>query len=72
MPGVREVIAVPARDEHGQPALKVVVIAPDMQAVDIRRWSQEHLPPVAEPSVIELRPELPRSPAGKILVKYLV
>ena len=72
MPGVQETIAVPARDDHGQPALKVVVVAPDVHVADIRRWCREHLPPDVEPAFIELRAGLPRSPAGKILVKYLI
>jgi long-chain acyl-CoA synthetase len=72
MPGVREVIAVPARDEHGQPALKVVVVAPETHVADIRSWCRDRLPAGAEPTFVELRDELPRSPAGKILLKYLV
>lgn len=70
LPGVDEVVVVPAGDE-GAPSLRAVVVAPALDAEAIRRWCRRHLPVDQVPARVELRDELPRSPAGKVLQRYL-
>jgi long-chain acyl-CoA synthetase len=72
LPGVQEVVAYAADLGDGQAGIKAVVVAPDLDVSAVRQWCLDHLPPWQCPTHIELRPELPRSPAGKILQKYLI
>lgn len=65
MPGVCEATVV----QDGVERVRAIVVAPGMQEDEVRVWTRVHLP--FEPDVIELRTELPRSPAGKVLHKYL-
>jgi long-chain acyl-CoA synthetase len=72
IPGVREVVACAAEFGDGQAGIKAVVVAPDLEVSTVRQWCLDHLPPSQCPTHIELCSELPRSPAGKILQKYLI
>ena len=71
LPGVEEVVAYAADLGNGQAGIKAIVVAPDLDVSAVRQWCLDHLPPPHCPTHIELRAELPRSPAGKILQKYL-
>jgi acyl-coenzyme A synthetase/AMP-(fatty) acid ligase len=66
------VVAFAADFGDGQTGIKAVVVAPDLNAATVRQWCLDHLPPSHCPTHIELCSELPRSPAGKILQKYLI
>ena len=69
LPGVRDVVVVPGVTGSG-PAVKAFVVAPGLDAAGVeRRWRD--LFPQA-PLVVELIDALPRSPAGKVLQKYMV
>jgi acyl-CoA synthetase (AMP-forming)/AMP-acid ligase II len=70
IPGIREAAAVQVRS-NGNASLKLVV-AGSVRQDDLERWSQEHLGFLGEPVVVEVREALPRSPAGKLLRKYLL
>ena len=72
LPGVRDVVALGIHDAQRRPAIKAVVVAPGLEMREIEDWCRRQLPPEQQPAVLELREELPRSPAGKILQKYLV
>jgi acyl-CoA synthetase (AMP-forming)/AMP-acid ligase II len=71
LPGVREVVVLPAVRDATSVTLKAVVVAPGLGMSDIRSWCADHLPLEQQPAIIELRDALPRSPAGKILQKYM-
>jgi acyl-CoA synthetase (AMP-forming)/AMP-acid ligase II len=71
LPGVRAAVVVEAPAGHDRRPLKVVVVAEgqDRAAIEatVRAWlSDSNLP-----AQVEVREELPTSPAGKILRKYL-
>lgn len=69
LPGVRDVVVLPVRG--GNRAMKAVVVAPGLEHETVRAWCRERLAAGQTPAVIEMRDELPRSPAGKILHKYM-
>jgi hypothetical protein len=48
-----------------------VVVASGLDALTILRWCEDHLSGPEWQVAIELRENLPRSPAGKILQKYM-
>ncbi|HEX6506052.1 MAG TPA: fatty acid--CoA ligase family protein, partial [Chloroflexota bacterium] len=68
--GVLEVVAAPESSRDGL-GLAAFVVAPTLSEPDIQRWCSDHLPEAHRPKRIVLLRELPRSPAGKILQKYL-
>jgi long-chain acyl-CoA synthetase len=67
LPGVREVVVLQSSDSE----MKAVVVAPGQDAETLRQWCRDRLPSEYRPNLIELWDELPRSPAGKILHKYM-
>jgi acyl-CoA synthetase (AMP-forming)/AMP-acid ligase II len=68
LPGVLEAVVLPAAGPNG-PAIKAIVVAPSVDAATLRARSGELFPGL--PLVVEQVDALPRSPAGKILQKYL-
>lgn len=70
MPGVDELVVFPKATSEGSALLKAIVASPSLSAEEIRQWMR-HLHPWERPDEIDVRTELPRSPAGKILHKYL-
>jgi long-chain acyl-CoA synthetase len=69
VPGTREAVALQVPTPEGQ-ALKLVVTG-DVRLQDLLRWSKDHLAGLGGHVLVELRQDLPRSPAGKLLRKYL-
>ena len=77
-PGVGDVVVVGAQGDHGEELVKAVVV-PDPPSVDesrlrgeLLRVCRDRLAPFKVPRIVEFRDEIPRSPLGKILRKYLV
>lgn len=70
-PGVREVAALPIHTDSGV-QIKAVVAASGTDLRTVKKWVRERLPDSHRFLSIELIDELPRSPAGKVLQKYLV
>jgi long-chain acyl-CoA synthetase len=77
-PGVADVVVVGAPGDRGEEIVKAVVV-PDHADPDESRLRQqlvaacrEQLAPFKVPRIVEFRDEIPRSPLGKILRKYLV
>ncbi|MGH2442365.1 MAG: class I adenylate-forming enzyme family protein [Chloroflexota bacterium] len=72
MPGVGQVVALPSTVLGDIPGIKIVVATRELCADEIRAWCGRHLPGSMQPDDIEVMAELPRSPAGKVLQKYLL
>jgi len=70
LPGVTEAAVVPA-GSGSHSALRAVVVAASLDAAAVLVQLRERVSPVELPDQVEVRSELPRSPAGKILRKYL-
>jgi long-chain acyl-CoA synthetase len=78
-PGVADVVVVGVKGELGEEVVKAVVVPDPAAAIDRQRLPdellavcREGLAPFKVPRIVELRDEIPRSPLGKILRKYLV
>jgi long-chain acyl-CoA synthetase len=78
-PGVADVVVVGVKGELGEEIVKAVVVPDPAAAIDRQRLPEEllvlcreGLAPFKVPRIVELRDEIPRSPLGKILRKYLV
>ena len=77
-PGVADVVVVGTKGDLGEEIVKAVVV-PDGSAPDESRLRDQlvaacgdTLAPFKVPRIVEFRAEIPRSPLGKILRKYLV
>lgn len=73
-PGVGEaiVLGVPGKVE-GEEAVKAVVVASgDCEERELITFCRERLANFKVPQVVEFRDEIPKSPLGKVLRKYLV
>ncbi len=77
-PGVAEAVVVGTAGERGEEVVKAVVVPTDADADEAALGEallvacRERLAPFKVPRIVELRAEIPRSPLGKILRKYLV
>ncbi len=69
LPGVREVCAVAAPDEHSGEAVRVVIVRkdPSLSAEQVVAHCREHLTGYKVPRVVEFWPELPKTNVGKVL-----
>jgi long-chain acyl-CoA synthetase len=72
MPGVVECVALQGRDDRDRPGVHLIVAGLDITAEDVSTWCAGHLDPAHIPARIEALDRLPRSPAGKLLMRYLV
>ncbi|WP_207891837.1 class I adenylate-forming enzyme family protein [Thiogranum longum] len=73
-PAVNEVVVVGLQGQYGQEIIKAAIVRNEGQectAEQIREWCNGKLADFKVPRVIEFRAEIPRSPLGKILRKYL-
>lgn len=73
-PAVDEVVVVGIKGQYGQEIIKAAIVTKDSQectAEQIKEWCNGKLADFKIPRVIEFRAEIPRSPLGKILRKYL-
>jgi long-chain acyl-CoA synthetase len=73
-PKVREAIVVGVRAARGgeQEVKAVVVPADGCREREVIEFCQERLANFKVPRVVEFRDEIPKSPLGKVLRKYLV
>lgn len=73
-PRVREVVVVGARSTvEGEELVKAVVVADGPCAArELVRFCRERLADHKAPRIVEFREEIPRSPLGEVLRKYLV
>jgi len=72
LPGVKEVVALGARGPDGAQAIKAMVVAPGLDLDTVQAWIAKRLSHLIRDVIVELVDELPRSPAGKILQKYML
>ncbi|QIK81721.1 AMP-binding protein [Lysobacter sp. HDW10] len=73
MPGIAEVAAVGAPDEHSGETVKVVIVKkdPSLTAEDVKAFAKENLTGYKRPHIVEFRDELPKTNVGKILRREL-
>jgi long-chain acyl-CoA synthetase len=67
LPGVQEVAVVRVPHHEMGEILKAVVVAEGLAAVDVLQHCRRHLSSIWVPKIVEFRPALPRTAAGKIL-----
>lgn len=73
LPGVAEAVVFGVPDEGGGEKVKAVLASPEgVSRMMVRTHCVRHLAEFKHPKVIEIRKELPKSPLGKILRKYLL
>ena len=68
---VREVVVLGKPDSDYGEVVKAVVVADDLTEGDVVAHCKANLAEYKWPKMIEFRSEIPRSPLGKILRKYL-
>lgn len=71
-PGVTEAVVFGVADGAAGEKVKAVVVAPDISYEQIRAHCMRRLAEFKHPRVIEWREQLPKSPLGKVLRKYLL
>lgn len=71
LPHVREVAVVGVPHPDKGTAVKAVVVADGLAAADIIEHCRRSLAGLQVPEIVEFRPALPRTPAGKILRRAL-
>jgi len=73
-PRVREVVVVGVDSaEEGEDIVKAVVVPEgDCEVRELIRFARERLANYKAPQMVEFRDEIPRSPSGEVLRKYLV
>jgi acyl-CoA synthetase (AMP-forming)/AMP-acid ligase II len=67
LPGVQEVAVVRVPHHEMGEILKAVVVAEGLATVDVLQHCRRHLSSIWVPKIVEFRPALPRTAAGKIL-----
>ncbi len=73
MPGVMECACVGVADAKSGEAVKLVIVKkdPKLTEADVRAYCKENLTGYKQPKAVEFRPELPKTPVGKILRREL-
>lgn len=74
-PAVGEVTAIAIPDPHkGEVAKVFVALKPDTHVTEaeLLTFIREHLNPIERPAALEIRPTLPKTPAGKLSKKELI
>lgn len=76
MPGVLACAAIGVPDALAGEAIKVVLVKNDPGSAspsetDVRDWCEMHLSGYKRPTLVEFRPELPRTRGGKVLRRGL-
>jgi crotonobetaine/carnitine-CoA ligase len=62
-------VAAPAHAEAGEDEVAVFFVLEDgvaMEIEELRRWCRSQLPPFAMPAYVNVLPELPKTPSGKV------
>jgi long-chain acyl-CoA synthetase len=71
-PSVAESVVVGVKANHGRELVKAVVVRRrDCSAAEIQDWCRGKLADFKIPQAVQFRSEIPKSPLGKILRKYL-
>lgn len=71
-PAVKESVVVGIKGQYGHEVIKAVIVPNgECSADEIRNWCISRLVEYKVPRIVEFREEIPRSPLGKILRKYL-
>ncbi len=71
-PAVKESVVVGIKGQYGHEVIKAVIVPKaECTADEIRDWCSSRLVEYKVPRIVEFREEIPRSPLGKILRKYL-
>jgi long-chain acyl-CoA synthetase len=71
-PSVRDAVVVGVPANGGETVKAVVVPALELSDRELLRYCREHLASFKVPQIVERRDEIPKSPLGKVLRKYLV
>ena len=72
-PNIREAVVVGVPEADGEESVKAVIVPSNgCQEREVIQFCQERLANFKVPRIVEFRDEIPRSPLGKILRKYLV
>jgi long-chain acyl-CoA synthetase len=73
MPGVLECACVGVPDEKTGEAVKLVIVKKDpaLTEAQVRDYCKTNLTGYKQPRLVEFRPELPKTPVGKILRREL-
>jgi long-chain acyl-CoA synthetase len=71
-PRVRDAVVVGVPANGGEAVKAVVVPARELSDRELLRYCREHLASFKVPQIVERRDEIPKSPLGKVLRKYLV
>jgi long-chain acyl-CoA synthetase len=73
LPGVAEAVVFGVSDANAGEKIKAVLASPsDISRMAVRSHCVRYLAEFKQPKVIEIRKELPKSPLGKVLRKYLM
>jgi len=73
LPGVTDAVVFGVPDDAAGEKIKAVLAAPaGVSRMTVRTHCVRHLAEFKHPKIIEIRKELPKSPLGKILRKYLL
>jgi long-chain acyl-CoA synthetase len=72
-PKVEEVVVLGIKGKYGLEKIKAVIVSKQAcEACEIREWCQGKVADFKIPRIIEFRDEIPKSPLGKVLRKYLI
>lgn len=72
-PKVDEVVVVGLKSAYGLETIKAVIVTNDTcEGQEIKEWCQGKMADFKIPRVVEFRSEIPKSPLGKVLRKYLL
>jgi long-chain acyl-CoA synthetase len=73
MPGILECAAVGVPDEKSGEAVKLVIVRKDPSVTEaaVRAYCEANLTGYKRPKIVEFRPDLPKTPVGKILRREL-
>jgi long-chain acyl-CoA synthetase len=71
-PQVRDAVVVGVPANGGETVKAVVVPGRELSDRELLRYCREHLAGFKVPQILERRSEIPKSPLGKVLKKYLV
>ena len=71
--GVLECAVIGVPDEHSGEAVKLVLVRkdPNLTEADVREHCKRNLTGYKQPKVVEFRPDLPKTPVGKVLRREL-
>ena len=73
LPKIKEAVVLGIKGSYGLESIKAVIVADgECDEQEIRDWCQGKIADFKIPRIIEFRDEIPKSPLGKVLRKYLI